>query len=199
MSSQISTTDAGCWCSAGTNVRSQSRKGSSASDIPISRAPTYQPDVTTHDLDTLRNPKEIMSEMLTPDGSSPDLHSPTYQYAKPQRVLACVLCQQRKVRCDRKFPCANCTKAGVQCTSAALLPRQRRRRFPERELLDRLRHYEDLLRRNHIQFEPLHSSATARQSDGTRIEGYRNGEQGVVDETSAETTTTYQAQSVSTI
>lgn len=35
--------------------------------------------------------------------------------AKPQRVLACVLCQQRKIKCDRKFPCVSCRKAGVQC------------------------------------------------------------------------------------
>lgn len=79
---------------------------------------------------------------------------------KPQRVLACVLCQQRKVKCDRTFPCANCTRVGVQCVPANTLgPRQRRRRFPERELLERLRHYEDLLRRHSIDFEPLHPSA----------------------------------------
>lgn len=36
-------------------------------------------------------------------------------------------------------------------------PRQRRRRFPERELLERLRHYEDLLRQHKIDFEPLHT------------------------------------------
>lgn len=38
----------------------------------------------------------------------------------------------------------------------ALGPRQRRRRFPERELLDRVRHYETLLRKNKVEFEPLH-------------------------------------------
>lgn len=81
--------------------------------------------------------------------------------AKPQRVLACVLCQQRKVKCDRKFPCVNCVRAGVQCVPATLVPRQRRRRFAERELLERLRQYEDLLRHNNIKFEPLHRSETA--------------------------------------
>ncbi|GLA97875.1 hypothetical protein AtubIFM57143_005808 [Aspergillus tubingensis] len=72
------------------------------------------------------------------------------------RVLACVLCQQRKVKCDRKFPCANCVRAGAQCVPT-LGPRPRRRRFPERELLDRVRRYEDLLRQNNIPFEPLHA------------------------------------------
>ena len=87
--------------------------------------------------------------------------------AKPQRVLACVLCQQRKVKCDREFPCANCVKSHAQCIPAGtLVRRQRRRRFPERELLDRLRHYEGLLQRGNIKFEPLHKdiSTTKRTS-----------------------------------
>jgi hypothetical protein len=110
----------------------------------------------------------MSSELLTPDDSPRDFETPAYQQqARTQRVLACVLCQQRKVKCDRKFPCLNCTKTGVQCVSAALVPRQRRRRFPERELLDRLRHYEDLLRRNNIPFEPLHSNPAAEQRSGT--------------------------------
>jgi ribosomal protein L13E len=123
-----------------------------------------------------------MSELLTPDHSPPDIQSPA---TKPQRVLACVLCQQRKVRCDRKFPCANCTKAEVQCQSAALLARQRRRRFPEKELLERVREYEELLRRNHIRFEPLHSSPTAR-SDGANREERETAPQEMGDKGSEE-------------
>ncbi|RVD90247.1 uncharacterized protein DFL_001222 [Arthrobotrys flagrans] len=57
---------------------------------------------------------------------------------KPHRILACVLCQQRKVKCDRKFPCSHCRRVGAQCVPAGLVQRQRRRRFPERELLDRM-------------------------------------------------------------
>ncbi|TVY41579.1 Aurofusarin cluster transcription factor [Lachnellula occidentalis] len=77
--------------------------------------------------------------------------------SKPQRILACVRCQQRKIRCDRKFPCANCNTSRVQCVPATLTQRgPRKLRFPERELLERLRKYEDLLSRNHIEFEPLH-------------------------------------------
>lgn len=43
---------------------------------------------------------------------------------------------------------------------AALHPRRRKRRFPERELLDRVRKYESLLRRNKIDFDPLHEDDT---------------------------------------
>ncbi|KAL2871713.1 uncharacterized protein BJX67DRAFT_167727 [Aspergillus lucknowensis] len=90
--------------------------------------------------------------------------------AKPQRVLSCVLCQQRKVRCDRTFPCANCLRAKVQCIPASQVPRRRKRRFPERELLGRLREYESLLRQNDIKFNPLHGepvdNAAAHGSPG---------------------------------
>lgn len=30
--------------------------------------------------------------------------------SRSSRPLACVLCQRRKVKCDRKYPCANCIK-----------------------------------------------------------------------------------------
>ncbi|TIA43536.1 hypothetical protein D6C78_00302 [Aureobasidium pullulans] len=87
---------------------------------------------------------------------------------KPPRTLACVLCQQRKVKCDRKFPCNTCIKTGVQCVPVAA-PRQRRRRFPEGELLQRVRHLEDLLRQNNIEFEPLHATASEKNAlDGAK-------------------------------
>ncbi|KAF7155944.1 hypothetical protein CNMCM6106_007856 [Aspergillus hiratsukae] len=96
--------------------------------------------------------------MSTPERDSP--RSPLREGTRPSRVLACVLCQQRKVRCDRGFPCANCVRARVQCVPATQV--RRRRRFPERELLERLRRYEDLLRQNNVQFQPLHHSIVAK-------------------------------------
>lgn len=90
---------------------------------------------------------------MSTDPPSPSLRS------KPQRVLACVLCQQRKVKCDRKSPCANCVRSEVECVQGHLAQRPRRRRFPERALLERLRKYENLLRQNDIPFEPLHKGS----------------------------------------
>jgi hypothetical protein len=82
---------------------------------------------------------------------------PASKPTKQSRVHACVQCQARKVKCDRRFPCANCTKAQTQCVPAALLPaRPRRRRFAERELLDRLHSYESLLQQNNIPIDRLH-------------------------------------------
>ncbi|KAI0018415.1 hypothetical protein F4780DRAFT_771780 [Xylariomycetidae sp. FL0641] len=85
------------------------------------------------------------------------------QAPKPPRILSCLLCQQRKVKCDRKFPCANCTRAQAPCVPATSAPRRRRRMFPERELLDRIRHYEKLLKRNNVKFEPLRKDPSQRQ------------------------------------
>lgn len=66
----------------------------------------------------------------------------------PPRKHPCLLCQQRKVRCDRNEPCSNCVKAGVaKCEAAPQYPpRKRKKRFPEAELLARLRRYERHLR-----------------------------------------------------
>jgi hypothetical protein len=100
--------------------------------------------------------------MSTPEQSSPT--SPLLAATRPSRVLACLLCQQRKVKCDRGFPCANCVRAQVQCVPATQV--RRRCRFPERELLERLRRYEDLLHQNNIQFQPLHNSVEKTSSSG---------------------------------
>ena len=60
---------------------------------------------------------------------------------------ACVFCQQRKVKCDRKDPCATCTKARTKCVfRAPAPPRRRPRKSPEAILLARLRRYEELLK-----------------------------------------------------
>ncbi|KAK6848916.1 hypothetical protein PG995_012749 [Apiospora arundinis] len=63
---------------------------------------------------------------------------------KPPRVLACVLCQHRKIKCDRHSPCSNCTKAGVTCTPSTPAPARKRRR-PNHDLQQRLARCEELL------------------------------------------------------
>lgn len=102
----------------------------------------------------------IMSDHESPDSPRPD--QPPSPQPKPQRVLACINCQQRKVKCDRRFPCANCLRLKTTCVPASQT-RPRKRRFPERELLDRLRRYEQLLRRNNVAFDPLHKDSETDQ------------------------------------
>ncbi|KAL7625626.1 hypothetical protein AAE478_004846 [Parahypoxylon ruwenzoriense] len=63
---------------------------------------------------------------------------------KPPRVLACVLCQNRKIKCDRKTPCSNCIKANITCTPSTPAPARKRRR-PNQDLQQRLARCEELL------------------------------------------------------
>ncbi|KAI1486546.1 fungal-specific transcription factor domain-containing protein [Biscogniauxia mediterranea] len=68
----------------------------------------------------------------------------SHSSGKPPRVLACVLCQNRKIRCDRNSPCSNCIKANVTCTPSTPAPARKRRR-PNQDLQQRLARCEELL------------------------------------------------------
>ncbi|KAK3389292.1 putative C6 transcription factor [Podospora didyma] len=82
-----------------------------------------------------------------------------------KRILACVLCQRRKVKCNRKFPCSGCLRAKVPCVPASRAPRQVRRRFTERELLDCIRSHEAILSHNRIAFQPLRKDLQSAASE----------------------------------
>ena len=75
---------------------------------------------------------------------------------KLTRGHSCVLCQQRKVRCDKQKPCANCVKAQVECRVVPPQPPRRRRKKPhERDLIERLKKYESLLAQHGVSFDPI--------------------------------------------
>ena len=75
---------------------------------------------------------------------------------KLTRGHSCVLCQQRKVRCDKNKPCANCVKAQVECRVVPPQPPRRRKKKPqERELVERLRKYEALLSQYGVPYDAL--------------------------------------------
>lgn len=148
--------------------------------------------MSTHAANSMPLPGQRVNEQQQQTATSATKTQP------PRRVLACVQCQQRKVKCDRKFPCENCVRAGAQCVPAALVSRPRRRRFPERELLDRVRHYEDLLRQNNVQFEPLHAPAAAAAENAAPSEDGRgpdsvDGVQSKREKTAVKTEAVYEA------
>ncbi|TKW56242.1 putative transcriptional regulatory protein [Colletotrichum tanaceti] len=67
---------------------------------------------------------------------------------------ACSLCARRKVKCDKAAPCSNCVKSSAQClyeVKGPVQPRPRKRAADE-ELLARLRAYEELMRKNGVDF-----------------------------------------------
>ncbi|KAG6006964.1 hypothetical protein E4U21_006584 [Claviceps maximensis] len=64
---------------------------------------------------------------------------------RQSRILACVLCQHRKIKCDRNSPCSNCIKANVSCVPSTPAPARKRRR-PNQDLQERLARCEELLK-----------------------------------------------------
>lgn len=70
-----------------------------------------------------------------------------------KRVISCTTCQRRRVKCDKAQPtCSNCAKHGTTCVYVApSLPRRKKRKSPEEELLGRLKKYEHLLQAHGIQ------------------------------------------------
>ncbi|KXX75139.1 Cutinase transcription factor 1 beta [Madurella mycetomatis] len=102
-----------------------------------------------------------MASELPPTGaptSPPRVPAPAPEpsVVKLTRGHSCVLCQQRKVRCDKQKPCANCVKAQVECRVVPPQPPRRRKKKPhERDLIDRLRKYESLLSQHGVSFEPI--------------------------------------------
>lgn len=59
---------------------------------------------------------------------------------------SCVTCRRRKVRCNKRTPCSNCVKAGIDCIfpPPGRAPRKSKRP-PDAELLSRLRRLEGVI------------------------------------------------------
>ncbi|KAL3955452.1 hypothetical protein ACCO45_011015 [Purpureocillium lilacinum] len=95
-------------------------------------------------------------------------HQPDLAAMKLTRGTSCVLCQQRKVRCDKNKPCANCVKAGVECKVVPPAPpRRRKKRLQEKDLIDRLKKYETLLSEHGVKFDAIGQDL---RSDGVQMD-----------------------------
>ena len=94
--------------------------------------------------------KMLATPSRTPEGPPVAPPSP-----KITRGHSCILCQTRKVKCDKKKPsCSNCLKARAECVpSAPTVPRRRRRKLSEQDLAARLRRYEHLLKKHGVKLE----------------------------------------------
>lgn len=61
--------------------------------------------------------------------------------------FSCLTCRQRKVKCDRRNPCANCTKTATQCSFIPPVRGKRVRRIaPKEGLHAKLRRYEAMVK-----------------------------------------------------
>lgn len=87
--------------------------------------------------------------------SNPATNQPT--------AYSCVRCFKRKVKCDRQYPCAACLRGKVECIfRIPAPPRRRPPRTTDEAVLVRLKHYEDLLRENGIEFNSSPSATTSK-------------------------------------
>ena len=72
---------------------------------------------------------------------------------------SCVICAQRKVKCDKSSPCSNCSRSRSECIYRAPATSQRHRKRPaDEDLLSKISEYEELLSKNNIKFQPLDNS-----------------------------------------
>ncbi|KAJ6044929.1 uncharacterized protein N7446_003126 [Penicillium canescens] len=87
-------------------------------------------------------------EMVVSDNSptSPNVSATAPRHADISSSRSCVTCRRRKVRCNKRSPCSNCTKAGIECIfpPPGRAPRKSRRP-PDAELLSRLRRLEGVI------------------------------------------------------
>ncbi|CAG8037413.1 unnamed protein product [Penicillium salamii] len=79
---------------------------------------------------------------------------------------SCVTCRRRKVRCNKRSPCSNCTKAGINCVfpPPGRAPRKSKRP-PDAELLSRLRRLEGVI--DHLKSGQAEGSPPAPGSSST--------------------------------
>ena len=77
------------------------------------------------------------------------------------KLISCTLCQQRKVKCDKRQPtCSNCARHRASCVYVAPAKSQRKKKkSSEEELLDRLIRYESLLKAHGISLDRLNSTS----------------------------------------
>jgi hypothetical protein len=106
--------------------------------------------------------------------TSPSVHISTDQSI--QKSFSCVLCAQRKVKCDRRpGGCLNCTKARVPCIyKAPPPPRRRKKGEPDVEVSTRLRLYEEALRQLGVNPEDVIREATVKNANrpGLDVKSY---------------------------
>lgn len=97
-----------------------------------------------------------------PSDNSPT--QPTRTTVEPHASSrSCVTCRRRKVRCNKRSPCLNCTKAGINCVfpPPGRAPRKSKRP-PDAELLSRLRRLEGVI--DHLRSDKSEMSSSAQDS-----------------------------------
>ena len=109
------------------------------------------------------------------------LHSPTHADNRVSKSSAsgspagsgsnlnprsCVTCRRRKVKCDKKQPCANCVRAHIECIFPSPGRAPRKPRKPQdSELIDRLKRLEGILSGLGVQVADGEAASPAKTAD----------------------------------
>ena len=104
------------------------------SDSPVSQ---HEATLSDHSGPAISNGSRPSNGPATTNGAA----------GSPLNPRSCVTCRKRKVRCDKRHPCINCNKAGIECIfpGPGRAPR-RSKKAPDTELLARLRKLEGMVK-----------------------------------------------------
>ncbi len=112
---------------------------------------------TSPDGDSPPTPGPATGQQHTAYPPGTTVYDPTSAPSADLNPRSCVVCRRRKVRCDKRMPCANCRRAQIACIFPApeRAPRRPRRKDPnalkqqsserELELVKRLRKLEGIV------------------------------------------------------
>ncbi|OAA76705.1 Transcription factor [Akanthomyces lecanii RCEF 1005] len=99
---------------------------------------------------------------MEPEDPSPDTRA-----EEGLQSFSCLVCRQRKVRCDHAQPCGNCRRAMIDCEYVAPVRGKRKRSNAPRETLHaKLRRYEDMLKTRGVDVAEPTSAVRAPSQDG---------------------------------
>ncbi|RSL43309.1 hypothetical protein CEP54_015142 [Fusarium duplospermum] len=157
---------------------------SSRSDAPHNSAESVKsgPGKSPININSVSPPPVSQSFYRPTDSGTMHRRSRTNPRPLRTRVVSCLLCRERKLRCNRQFPCTNCTARGVQCQAP---PTARGReatppadpRVSNEQLLRRLESLEALLatrtsQRELPSSEPSFSEDTGQQQFPSNVQNW---------------------------
>lgn len=118
----------------------------------------------------------------------------------PQHPRSCVVCRQRKVKCDRQQPCSNCTRSACVCvypTGRGRAPK-RARRVADAQLVDKLARLESIVQHLAAENGPgLVKGSSQPQSTDAPEQSRSTPEYGLTPDSSAQHETSGAATSIS--
>ncbi|RAK99089.1 Zn(II)2Cys6 transcription factor [Aspergillus ibericus CBS 121593] len=102
-------------------------------------------------------------------GPHTTLNSHAVSHSSQDSLRSCITCRRRKVRCNKKTPCSNCVKAGIQCIFPPPGRAPRKIKRPQdAELLSRLRRLEGVI--EHLSEKKTNSVAPSSETPSPRVQ-----------------------------